>query len=221
MKPSKLPSPDVYVIDDTTLVIDCFGITELTHKHKQRLINYVAGMCYALDDVIDAVSADESLTLYTRQECDVAQLQQCALAQWHAFEDDDLNTQHHVIPVEYGGSVGLDLETVAEQCNMSTAQVIEAHCSVTYDVDFLGFQPGFAYMSGVIKSIQLPRLAQPRTQVPKGSVAIAADKTAVYPANSPGGWHIIGSTHVRLFDINRTPASLLRPGDTVRFVEAK
>jgi allophanate hydrolase subunit 1 len=53
--------------------------------------------------------------------------------------------------------------------------------------------------------------------VPAGSVAIATQYTAVYPQETPGGWHIIGRTPVRFFDTAATPPALVAPGDTVRF----
>jgi KipI family sensor histidine kinase inhibitor len=84
-------------------------------------------------------------------------------------------------------------------------------------VDLLGFVPGFAYLSELDRSLQLPRRAEPRPRVPAGSVAIAAAQTAVYPLDTPGGWHIIGRTETILFDPAREPPALLRAGDTVRF----
>ncbi len=34
---------------------------------------------------------------------------------------------------------------------------------------------------------------------------------------SPGGWNLIGRTPVKLFDPQKDPPTLLRPGDRVRF----
>ncbi len=100
---------------------------------------------------------------------------------------------------------------------MSIEEVITRHTSRTYRVDLLGFVPGFAYMSELDHSLALPRLAQPRPRVAAGSVAIAALQTAVYPLDTPGGWHLIGTTDAVMFDPARAEPALLRAGDTVRF----
>jgi KipI family sensor histidine kinase inhibitor len=81
----------------------------------------------------------------------------------------------------------------------------------------LGFLPGFAYMGDLPRELQLPRRATPRARVPAGSVAIAAEMTAIYPLESPGGWHLIGWTPIPLWDMARMDGPLLRPGDKVSF----
>lgn len=123
----------------------------------------------------------------------------------------------HLIPVHYDG---MDLDSVAGATGLSVSQVIERHSGREYTVDLLGFVPGFAYLSELDASLQIPRRAEPRPRVPAGSVAIAGPQTAVYPLDTPGGWHIIGRTSIAMFDPAREPAALLRAGDTVRFRRA-
>jgi KipI family sensor histidine kinase inhibitor len=125
-----------------------------------------------------------------------------------------VESRDHVIPVRYDG---VDLEAVATATALSPAEVIARHTARKYSVDLLGFVPGFAYLSELDKSLQLPRRAEPRPRVSAGSVAIAVTQTAVYPLDTPGGWHIIGHTATTMFDPTRDPPALLRPGDTVRF----
>jgi len=84
-------------------------------------------------------------------------------------------------------------------------------------VEFCGFAPGFAYLRGLPPQLHLPRRASPRTQVPAGSVAIAAHYSAVYPNDSPGGWHLVGTTSLSVWDANQNPPALLQPGTAVRF----
>jgi inhibitor of KinA len=122
--------------------------------------------------------------------------------------------RHHVIPVDYTGA---DLETVAATTRLKVDEVVQRHSAKTYTVDLLGFVPGWAYMSELDPSLQIPRRHQPRPRVPAGSVAIAATQTGVYPLDTPGGWHILGHTTARMFDATRDPPSLLRAGDTVKF----
>jgi 5-oxoprolinase (ATP-hydrolysing) subunit B len=123
-----------------------------------------------------------------------------------------------VIPVAYGGSAGPDLAEVAARTGLGEDEVVRLHSSVDYRVLVVGFAPGFAYLGPLPDRLELPRRAEPRVRVPAGSVAIAGRQTGVYPLATPGGWHIVGRTDVRLWDPSADPPALLRPGDRVRFV---
>jgi KipI family sensor histidine kinase inhibitor len=120
-------------------------------------------------------------------------------------------------PVCYSGDFAPDLAEVATTCGLTVDEVIAAHTSRSYVVYLLGFSPGFPYLGDVDERIALPRRAVPRPRVPAGSVSIATQYTAIYPQETPGGWHIIGRTPVRLFNVDASPPSLVAPGDTVRF----
>jgi KipI family sensor histidine kinase inhibitor len=119
------------------------------------------------------------------------------------------------IPVRYDGP---DLEEVAGRTGLSRNTVVERHSARLYRVYLLGFAPGFAYLGELDPSLELPRRQSPRTRVPPGSVAIAGLQTAVYPLATPGGWHLIGTTSLHLFDPASDPPALLSVGDRVRFV---
>lgn len=119
------------------------------------------------------------------------------------------------LPVRYDGA---DLASVAEQVGISTGELVRLHSDREYTVRFCGFSPGFGYLSGLDERLRLPRLATPRPAVPAGSVAIAGEFTGVYPRSSPGGWRLLGSTEVALFDLTRDPPAVLAPGTRVRFV---
>ncbi len=118
------------------------------------------------------------------------------------------------IPTIYDGA---DLANVAEAVGCTVADVVAMHSGAVYRAAFAGFAPGYVYCTGLDARLQLPRRATPRTRVPAGSVAIADVYTAVYPQPSPGGWHLLGRTHLELFDITRPEPSLIRPGDRVHF----
>jgi KipI family sensor histidine kinase inhibitor len=122
------------------------------------------------------------------------------------------------IPVQYGGDAGPDLAAVAEWAGCTAEDVIARHTERTYRVYMLGFVPGFAYMGRVDRLIAAPRHRVPRERVPAGSVGIAGEQTGVYPISTPGGWQLIGRTATAMFDVSRTPPSLVAPGDLVRFV---
>lgn len=120
------------------------------------------------------------------------------------------------LPVVYDGE---DLAEVAGLLGTDPAGVIQRHTSVGWTVAFCGFAPGFGYLTADSGSWDVPRRATPRTRLPAGSVALAGEFSGVYPRASPGGWQLIGHTDVDVFDLDREPAALLRPGVRVRFVE--
>lgn len=126
--------------------------------------------------------------------------------------------QRHDIAVQYGGKGGPDLTVVAEHSGLTPQQVIELHAAQDYVVYCIGFLPGFPYLGGLDERLIIPRRDQPRQKVPAGSVGIGGMQTGIYPCTSPGGWHLIGRTHTRLFDATRMPPALLAPGDSLRFV---
>jgi inhibitor of KinA len=121
------------------------------------------------------------------------------------------------VPVVYGGAGGPDLETVAAHLQISMEEVVRLHTGTAYRVYLIGFMPGFPYLGELPAALVMPRRSTPRTRVPKGSVGIAHRQTGIYPADSPGGWQIIGWTPIELFDPHRQPSSLLEMGDTVKF----
>ncbi|MBW8484929.1 5-oxoprolinase subunit PxpB [Actinomadura parmotrematis] len=132
--------------------------------------------------------------------------------------DDDAGDAAPVeIPVVYDGA---DLAEVAELAGLTVGEVVALHGGADYTVAYLGFSPGFGYLTGLPERLHVPRRESPRTAVPAGSVAIAGPYAAVYPSRSPGGWRLLGRSDLPLWDVARTPPSLLQPGTRVRFVEA-
>jgi KipI family sensor histidine kinase inhibitor len=121
------------------------------------------------------------------------------------------------LPVLYGGENGPDLSTIAKNAGISEREVISIHESKPYLVYAIGFAPGFAYLGEVDPKIATPRLETPRQTVPKGAVAIADRQTAVYPAESPGGWNIIGICPIPMFNSLSPPYMPVSVGDTVKF----
>ena len=122
------------------------------------------------------------------------------------------------IPTVYDGP---DLQRVADHNSLSTEEVIRLHSGTVYKVYMLGFAPGFPYLGELDASLHTPRLENPRTSVPAGSVAIGGEHTGVYSIPNPGGWNLIGRTDVKLFDLqlgDRREAFYLQPGDQVKFV---
>jgi len=124
----------------------------------------------------------------------------------------------HRIPVVYDGP---DLEAVAAILGLTPAQIAEIHSKPIYRVFLVGFVPGWAYLGPLPQELELPRRHVPRTQVPAGSVAIAGRQSGIYPLPTPGGWHLIGRTSVKLFLPEADPPCLFRAGDRVKFFASR
>lgn len=123
------------------------------------------------------------------------------------------------IPTRFGGEWGEDLPKVADTLGLAQADIIETLCERPYRVMCIGFAVGHPYIGPLPPALHLPRRSTPRSSVPKGRVAMAAGLANVYPAQLPGGWHLVGHTELSLFDPNRAHRpSLLVAGDGVRFV---
>ena len=121
------------------------------------------------------------------------------------------------LPVYYSPESGPDLQSLADRAELSIEDVIAIHQQTEYRVYAIGFAPGFAYLGEVDQRIAAPRLATPRQKVPRGAVAIADRQTAVYPAQSPGGWNLIGLCPQLMFDPSAEPSMPVQVGDRVTF----
>ncbi|HSC87895.1 MAG TPA: carboxyltransferase domain-containing protein, partial [Polyangiaceae bacterium] len=133
------------------------------------------------------------------------------------LEGEGLGTEHR-IEVAYDGP---DLAELSARTGLAERELIELHSGAEYQVEFLGFAPGFAYLGGLDPRLRLPRRGTPRPRVAAGSLAIAEGYTGIYPFDGPGGWHLLGRTlGAEIFEPSREPAARLRAGDRVRFVES-
>jgi inhibitor of KinA len=121
------------------------------------------------------------------------------------------------VPVCYEDEFAPDLTEVARLTGLTSGEVVALHSDRRYHVYMLGFLPGFPYMGDLPEELALPRRADPRVRVPAGSISIATSLTAIYPYESPGGWHLIGATPIRLFDADRARPALFAPGDAIVF----
>jgi len=122
-----------------------------------------------------------------------------------------------IIEVSYARDVALDIDFVAQSTGLSTSEVIDIHSSTIYDIHFIGFLPGFLYLGGLDKRLNLPRRDTPRVRVPAGSVALAVGQTGIYPIDSPGGWHVIGKTEQQFFNPSTDPPCTFTSGMKIQF----
>jgi 5-oxoprolinase (ATP-hydrolysing) subunit B len=133
------------------------------------------------------------------------------------------HTRRWRIPVVYGGEHGVDLEDVAKTLGTTPDDIVARHIAGDYRVAMIGFTPGWSYLSGLQESLQLPRRQNPRLLTPAGTISIGGVQTGVQCLAGPSGWHLLGRTAVRTFQLHRDPIFLLEPGDRVTFsvVDAK
>ncbi len=213
-----MTEPRIFPFGDTALVceapppatIDC-----------QRRVWAAAQAAREWPHVLEVVPGMNNLTvIFDPLAADPDDLQAKLKSAWESAGSAPGASREVEIPVQYGGEYGPDLKAVADHTGMSAKEVVERHAGGDYIVFFLGFQPGFAYMGGLEDALHTPRRAEPRLEVPAGSVGIGGAQTGIYPATSPGGWQLIGRTALRLFDPARNPPTLLQPGDRVRFTIA-
>lgn len=170
------------------------GIVDLTPSYTTILIHYDLNY-FSYKSIIKFLEQNLSLDVYeTKEEGDIVE-----------------------IPIYYSREVGFDLPRISKLSGLSIDEVIALHVETIYDVYTIGFLPGFAYLGEVNEKIATPRLDTPRTKIPKGSLGIADNQSAIYPMQSPGGWNIIGRTYLDIFDKKRDGFSYLNVGDRVKF----
>jgi 5-oxoprolinase (ATP-hydrolysing) subunit B len=126
-------------------------------------------------------------------------------------------TRRWRIPVAYGGEHGIDLEDVARTLNTTPDDIVARHVAGDYRVAMIGFTPGWSYLSGLDKSLHMSRRQNPRLLTPAGTVAIGGVQTGVQCLAGPSGWHLLGRTAVRTYQLHRNPIFLTEPGDRVTF----
>ena len=133
------------------------------------------------------------------------------------------NTRRWRIPVVYGGEHGIDLEDVASTLDTTPDDIVARHIAGNYRVAMIGFTPGWSYLSGLEKFLHMPRRKNPRLLTPAGTISIGGVQTGVQCLAGPSGWHLLGRTAVRTYQLHRDPIFLLEPGDHVTFsaVDAK
>lgn len=210
--------PTVEVAGENSLII-YFGNDTRAEISAQVQATAQALQLSLGEKIIDLVPSYASLlVIFDVFSCDHLQLRHAikqALAQQNTGAQE--TSRLVVLPAYYSQESGPDLENLANNAGLSIEQVIEIHQAQEYRAYAIGFAPGFAYLGQVDPRIAAPRLATPRAKVPKGAIAIADRQTAVYPAQSPGGWNLIGLCPKKMFDPKTEPNMPVAVGDRIRF----
>ncbi len=173
-----------------------------------------------IDSIIEVIPAFTTVTVFyeVTAEFQYKNVKKLIEKTLEEMKDFDLIEQRTIaIPVCYGGEYGPDIEFVAKHNQLSVEEVIAIHSSGTYEVNLIGFAPGFPFIDGMSEKIAAPRRTTPRLRIPERSVGIAGLQTGVYPIETPGGWQLIGRTPKNLFLPNEDIPSLLQAGDRIVF----
>ena len=169
-----------------------------------------------VDGVIEHVPAARTVLLHLALGADPATVVRAVRAlDLHEAGGTTTGATPVEVPVRYDGE---DLEEVATTLGVTPEEVVTRHTGQVWTVEFCGFAPGFGYLTGEAGGLDVPRRRDPRPRIPTGAVALADQYTGVYPRSSPGGWQLIGTTTLAMWDARREPPALLSPGTRVRFV---
>lgn len=171
------------------------------------------------DENWEIVPAYNSITLIHRDRPIVFREFKEKLKNWYLQPRKAIRKKRFLwrLPVCYDPEFAIDLPEVAEYLGKTEAEIIHLHTSQTYTLYCIGFLPGFMYLGGLPKELEIPRKAQPRTKVAKGAVGLAGKQTGIYPQESPGGWNIIGRCSVPMFDPKKDEPCFISVGDKVQF----
>jgi 5-oxoprolinase (ATP-hydrolysing) subunit B len=189
----------VLALDRTLAAEPVSGVTETVPTYRSLLVHYDPMQ-------VDFDTLGEKLTL-------LAQLP----------VPPTTKTRRWRIPVVYGGEHGIDLEDVAKTLKTTPNDIVARHIAGDYRVAMIGFSPGWSYLSGLEDFLHMPRRQNPRLLTPAGTISIGGVQTGVQCLAGPSGWHLLGRTPVRTYQLHRDPMFLLEPGDHVTFsaVDAK
>jgi len=211
--------PRIVSLGDSAVLVQLGAEIDLTINQRVHTLSNLI-MASSINGIIETVPAYATLLVhYDPLTLSFAQIKNHLNAKISQARENETRKPRLVeVPVQYGGESGVDLEAVASHLQMRVEDVIRIHSEKIYTVYMMGFTPGYPYMGKLNDALIMPRLESPRTHVPVGTVAIAGSQTGIYSIESPGGWNLIGWTHLKLFDPESEAPFLFAPGDEVKFL---
>ena len=215
--PRLLPSGDGAITVEFSRIID-----DAANKRVLALDRALTDA--PIKGVTETVPTYRSLLVhYDPCEIDFATLGEKLLVLAKIPAPPNAKTRHWRIPVAYGGENGIDLEDVAKALKTTPDGIVARHAKGDYRVAMIGFTPGWSYLSGLEKFLQMPRRQNPRLLTPAGTISIGGVQTGIQCLAGPSGWHLLGRTPVRTYLLHRDPIFLLEPGDRITFfpIDAK
>jgi 5-oxoprolinase (ATP-hydrolysing) subunit B len=209
--PRLLPSGDSAITVEFSRTIDDAANRRVLALDRVLAAEPIAG-------VTEAVPTYRSLLVhYDPVQIDFDRLGERLLALAQRPVPETAKARRWRIPVVYGGEHGIDLEDVAKTLNTTPDDIVARHTAGDYRVAMIGFTPGWSYLSGLADFLHLPRRQNPRLLTPSGTISIGGVQTGVQCLAGPSGWHLLGQTAVRTYQLHRDPTFLLEPGDAITF----
>jgi KipI family sensor histidine kinase inhibitor len=188
-----------------------------TVQHQSYYIQLAIYLEKKLQHIDEVINTEDSVAIFASRHQMIDHEKVESLCQGFNFQETEMDdTRILEIPCYYTKE-NTDLSELADKLNMTETEIVKMHSEAIYQVAMYGFMPGFVYLKGLNKRLQIERKASPSLRIVPGSVAIAADYTGVYPAQSSGGWYVLGFTSMRLFDAEVEDPIHVKPGDRVRF----
>jgi 5-oxoprolinase (ATP-hydrolysing) subunit B len=222
---AKLPPPRLLPSGDSAVTVEFSK--NIDDAANQRVLALDRALKEAaIDGVTETVPTYRSLLVHydpVRIDFETLGAKLAALAELPMPAQTALKARRWRIPVAYGGENGIDLEDIAKALNMTPDEVVAKHVGGQYRVAMIGFLPGWSYLSGLDKSLHMPRRQNPRIMTPAGTISIGGGQTGIWCVAAPSGWHLLGRTPVRTYQLHRDPIFLLEPGDHATFfpIDAK
>lgn len=178
---------------------------------------------YLSKSMYECVSSYNSLTIISKESIEDFLSSKRSILKWYVESSSrstkSTPTRSWDIPVCYDAEYAIDMMEVRQKTGLSVEEIIEIHTNTVYKIYAIGFLPGFMYLGGLDTQLHVPRKETPRLRVSKGAVGLAGKQTGIYPQDSPGGWQIIGSCPVPLFDAGKTDPCFYSVGDEIRFFQ--
>jgi 5-oxoprolinase (ATP-hydrolysing) subunit B len=212
-----LPQPRLLPAGDSAIVVEfARAIDDIANQRVLALDKAVAAA--AIEGVTETIPTYRSLLVhYDPERIDFAALGAKLRAMAQAPLPPAGKARRWRVPVAYGGENGIDLEDVAKRLDVTPDEVVARHSGGDYRVAMIGFTPGWSYLSGLDKSLHLPRRLSPRVFTPAGTISVGGVQAGIQCLAAPSGWHLLGRTAVRTFQLHRDPVFLTQPGDRVTF----
>jgi KipI family sensor histidine kinase inhibitor len=212
-----LPQPRLLPSGDSAIVVEfARTIDDIANQRVLALDKAVAAA--SIDGVMETVPTYRSLMVhYDPERVDFEALGARLLVLARAPLPLAGQARRWRVPVAYGGENGIDLEDVAKRLEVTPDEVVARHSGGDYRVAMIGFTPGWSYLSGLDKSLHMPRRPSPRVFTPAGTISVGGVQAGIQCLAAPSGWHLLGRTAVRTFQLHRDPVFLTQPGDRVTF----
>jgi 5-oxoprolinase (ATP-hydrolysing) subunit B len=214
---ASLPPPRLLPSGDSAITVEFSRHIDDAANQRVLALDRALGQA-PIAGVTETVPTYRSLLVhYDPERVDFDTLGQKLVALAQAPAPPAAKARRWRVPVAYGGENGIDLEDVAKALNTTPDEIVARHAGGDYRVAMIGFTPGWSYLSGLAKSLHMSRRQNPRVFTPMGTISIGGVQAGIQCLAGPSGWHLLGRTAVRTFQLHRAPVFLMEPGDRVTF----